>query len=510
MRSVLGIRTQLVTGIIILTLAAIGFLGIFSISIIQRNALSSKLFEARKAADILRVTLDDALKGGEASALEGYGRELMRSVGISALRVKDRSGSVVFSEGRLPTDKGEMISFGDGIKIYRIGGGWLKGPGTMLYVETGAKPGGTTSFDAAFTVSLADIASSISGMQRFIVLYAVVDSVIIIALGVYFLSVFIIRPIRRLESTASLIAGGDLDRRAVVERDDEIGSLAAKFNTMADRLEEEIKRLERVNAELVETQEELLRTSTLAAVGRLAAGIAHEIGNPLGAVSGYLDILRKGVDDEEEERDILERTEREISRINRIVRDFLDISRPSDKPLREVDVNALLRETLALLSHDSTFRDVEVELLLKDDIPPVIIDEDKLRQVFMNILLNAAEAMGGTGTIVVATSTEARPVEPTKGVKVRKGDPDFGAAMGRRRMREFVVVTFRDSGCGIRKEDIGRIFDPFFTTKEPGKGTGLGLFVSQGIIKTFGGTIEVESTEDEGSVFRVILQRGRS
>ncbi|HLE09081.1 MAG TPA: ATP-binding protein, partial [Thermodesulfobacteriota bacterium] len=150
---------------------------------------------------------------------------------------------------------------------------------------------------------------------------------------------------------------------------------------------------------------------------------------------------------------------------------------------------------------------VDAELVLKEDIPPVIIHEDKLRQVFMNLFINAAEAMPEGGHVTVETGVKSHAVD--RGMKRRKSDPDFTGADWERRIKEYVTVSFKDTGCGIKKEDMDKIFDPFFTTKEIGRGTGLGLFISRSIVNAYGGTIEVGSEEGKGSVFTVLIEAKR-
>jgi len=527
MKRSLGIRTQLIAAVVILTFAAIGFIGVLSVSIVQNNAINARVHEASRVGSLIRVSLEELLlhnSRGQSNASSHDVKEkslwLMRSAAIGALRVKDSKDNELFTYGSLPDDKVRAISgepsrllfFDDGIKVRGVGEfGWFKGPGRLLYVEIGPKPGTKKQFTIAFTLSLHDISTYLASLRTFIIIFGIADSIIIIALGLYFLSAIVMRPIRRLEGTATKIAEGDLALRAVVESDDEIGRLAGRFNTMADRLGAEIGRLERLNVELHDTQAELLRAGALAAVGSLAAGLAHEIGNPLGAVSGYLDILGKGVTGKDEEAEIIERAGKELGRMDRILREFLDIARPTkDEPV-QLDINSLIEETVVMFGHHSRGRGVTVTLDLNKDLLPVIIDEGRLRQVFTNLLLNAADAMEGGGEVMVESRLVTVPGGSRRysadlGVapRLRKGDVDKSFAQ-RRETTEAVAVTFIDKGCGIRVEDTGRVFDPFFTTKDPGSGTGLGLFVSASMIKAFGGSIEVKSELGEGSSFTVII-----
>ena len=514
-----GIRTQLIAGIVITTLAGIGFIGVIAVSLVERNALYRKVREAETVARIFRTaTVSQTVKAGGGGAVR-YLQDMMRQARVKDLVVTDTKGRKFFGDGATEAPGGELFYFLDGIQIRRVGGGIFNGVGEMLHVTVGQGQRTRASLEAVFSISLDDIARDMSYMRRFLLFYAAVDAVIIIALGTYFISRFIVVPIKRLEASAVRIEGGDLDERAEVWADNEIGLLAGAFNTMAERLKGEIKRLERLNRELVETQEELLRSSTLASVGKLAAGIAHEIGNPLGAVRGYLDILKDSSASSshaspseratsDENRDILERTDKEITRINEIVKEFLELSRPSNEPARALDVNSLLDETLSILAQHPGFAGVKSELLLQSSLSPVMIDEGKLRQVFMNLLLNAAGAMSGIEgekVVTVRTGTNRRIDEPRGEKDRRSGDPVFKSGHVEEHEREFVFIRFSDTGCGIKEEDKARVFDPFFTTKGAGEGTGLGLFVSQSIIKTYGGTIEVTSEEGRGSEFTAYL-----
>ncbi|VAW38569.1 hypothetical protein MNBD_DELTA02-1126 [hydrothermal vent metagenome] len=526
-KSSLGIRTQLIAAVVILTFSAIGFIGVLSISIVQNNAITGRVQEASRVASLIRVSLEELFLQSSTGRARFSGLDikersmrLMRIASVGALRVNDGKGDVLFTYGLLPgagkrgagNELSRLIYFNDGIKISSVGeSGLFKGPGRLLYVEIGPKPGTKKQFSAAFTLSLRDISSDLASMRSFIIIFGIVDSIIIIALGLYFLSAIVMGPIRRLEGAAARIAGGDLGVRAEVENDDEIGRLARRFNTMADRLGAEIARLERLNVELRETQAELLRAGALAAVGSLAAGLAHEIGNPLGAVSGYVDILGKGEATKDEEAEMLMRAGKELGRMDRILREFLDIARPTKDEPEELDINALIEETVVMFGHHSRGRGVVVELGLNKDLPPVIIDEGRLRQIFTNLLLNATDAAEGSGTIkvesrLVTISGGSRSDAAGAGAKqrVRRGDPDPRPAAGRRTTHA-VAVSFTDRGSGIKAGDLDRIFDPFFTTKEPGSGTGLGLFVSASMIKACGGTIEVKSEQGAGSTFTVII-----
>ncbi len=508
----LGIRVQLTAGIVLTTLTGIGLIGLISIKVVENNAVYWRITEAEKVVRFVRAAVNKPENNQSVgSEMLLYAGRTLKEAGINDFKLTDGMGRVLINDGALPVEAGEEMPFSSILKVRRIGGGWFKGPGRMLYISAPLDAVGRTGGMIEFTVPLSGIREDMAVVKKFLLFYAFLDSAVIIAFGVYFLSRSIVTPIRKLEEAATRIAGGMLGERARVDVDNEIGSLAASFNIMAGRLESQIKSLERVNNELLAAQEELLRSTTLAAVGRLAAGIAHEIGNPLGAVSGYLGILSGGVDDKEEEKEILERASKEVSRIDFIVREFLEISRPSKKAAQPVNVNGLLEETVSTVTVHKDLNGVKIDMELKKDMPAVLIDDRKLRQVFVNLLINGAHSMSGKDgvkTIAIKTYVEKRPIERKRG-KRRRDDLSLGAP-GETAEKEYAVISFTDAGCGISDEDALRIFDPFFTTKDVGKGTGLGLFVSQSIIKAYGGEIKLKSKVGEGSTFSVMLPSGEN
>ena len=522
MRFNLGIRAQLGIGIVLITLAGIGFIGMMSIKIVEDRAVYWKMVEAENIVTFIRAASVRFVSQGERQRMVGFVASALKETGIKEFRLTDASGKTLLEEGELPEEGGTTVSYSDDLKVERLGGGWLKGPGEELYIKASLSASGTGTVGAGgagegggkglgagqidFTVPLTDINEDMAGVRRFLLLYALLDSSIIIAFGFYFLSGSIVKPIRKLKDTATRIAGGGLGERADVSVDNEIGTLAASFNTMAERLENEIRTLERVNNELVSTQGELLKSSTLAAVGRLAAGIAHEIGNPLGALGGYLDILEKGLPSREEEMEILQRSVKELGRIDAIVREFLELSKPAAKPAAPVDVNRMVRESVSDLEMQRDFTGITVTTRLGERIPGVMIDEGKLRQVLVNLLVNAAQAMAREKRreITLATAVEKHLAYSPRRPKRRAGDLPLSSARGPE-LKDFVVIRITDTGTGIAAEDAKKIFDPFFTTKEVGKGTGLGLFVCLSIIKTYGGEIDLETKVGRGTTFTVKL-----
>jgi signal transduction histidine kinase len=278
----------------------------------------------------------------------------------------------------------------------------------------------------------------------------------------------------------------------------EISHLSMSLNRMLKRLAEDkeqmatqILSLEQANEELKDAREVVLRSEKLSSLGRLAAGVAHEVGNPIGSILGYTDLLMARIENDAEATDYLVRIESEISRINTIVRELVDFSRSSPGEPAPVEVNALVSDAVSFFSHQKLMASVELQAHLEEDVGMVWADGAQLKQVLINLLLNACDAFEDTGCISVHSRRRANP-QPGK----HGPDPQQG---------ETIEICVSDTGTGIAASELDKIFDPFYTTKPPGKGTGLGLAISFRIVESFGGTLNVESKEGKGSTFTIRL-----
>jgi two-component system NtrC family sensor kinase len=306
------------------------------------------------------------------------------------------------------------------------------------------------------------------------------------------------RPVDRLLDAAERLAGsgpadlpflGDADGSALSRSAVAFARLAAALAQERERLAAKVEELTLANHALAEARESLLRAEKLATIGRLAAGVAHEVGNPLAAITGFVELARAHVrgSPPEELEDYLGRMAAEAQRIDRTVRELLDFARPTPASLVPVDLASAIEASLRLARLQERFRHVQVALDVPAPVPRALADEHGLAQVLVNLFLNAGDAMGGRGELRVSVRTlEPRdpPDEPSRGV----------------------VLAVADRGPGIAREDLPRIFDPFFTTKEPGKGTGLGLAICHRIVESFGGRIAAANAAEGGAVFTVLLR----
>jgi len=353
----------------------------------------------------------------------------------------------------------------------------------LLRVYSPVRIGTTTVGAIRLTLSLGALGSLLSKAQTLILIYTVVDVLVLLLLAFYLLDRWLVRPMRSITLATERVAAGDASAFVDVRRDDELGRLAQAFNAMVERLarsraevDARIGQLEQVNEELRAARDTVIRTEKLASVGTLAAGVAHEVGNPLSAILGYVSLLQRS-HPEGDDRETLDRIEQQVLRIHEIIRELLAYARPvaEDEPF--CDVGTAVETTRALLSPQPRFRDVEGVARVADDLAPVAMSEGRLQQVLVNLAFNASDAMEGNGRLRI----DAFPV------------------------RSGVRIVMEDEGHGIATPDISRIFDPFYTTKDPGDGTGLGLAIVESIVRDHGGTVDLESTVGQGTAFTVDL-----
>ena len=377
-------------------------------------------------------------------------------------------------------------------------------------------------------IPILDLMTNLLESKKIILITVISDALILIIFGSFLLSRVLVKPIKDLVRLTQKINEGDLSQQIEETSKNEIGQLIGSFNRMIEKLRENqeslenyLESLESTNKQLKQAQEELIRTEKLASIGRFAAGVAHEVGNPLGAILGYTSILKREEMDREESKDYLKRIEKEIERINKIVRGLLDFARPSKLEIREVEINKIIESTLSLLSYQKTFKNIQTQLDLQSDLPLIKGDESQLSQVLINIILNAIDAMTNGGALTIQTKTHI--VENLNADRLqrnyprrRKNDPKESDYSRMRKMDPLAVlfkkftegdrlvkIRISDTGIGINNEDLENIFDPFFTTKAPDKGTGLGLSISLRIVESLGGEIRVESEEGKGTSFEI-------
>jgi len=353
-------------------------------------------------------------------------------------------------------------------------------------------------------MSVETVHKAISEAKLAAILLATLVVITTIVMIIFIVSA-ITKPVTELVEATDQISRGDFSTRVEIEQRDEIGHLANTFNRMTESLKQSRDEIEQYNrtleekiiertAQLEEAQAQLIQSEKLSAIGQLAAGVAHELNNPLGGILGYaqftLEKLRKNNPEENPPKEIqsyiryVGDIEIQARRCKTIVQNLLRFSRTSRTvEFEDVDVNKTLEETVSFVEHQFRINQMELAVHLTRDIPKVRGNAGQLQQVFTNLIINAMHASQKGSTVSIHSR-----YSPALG--------EFGGT---------VELAITDTGHGIPKEDLKKIFEPFFTTKEVGKGTGLGLSVSYGIVKDHGGEISVKSELGKGTTFTIVL-----
>jgi two-component system NtrC family sensor kinase len=310
----------------------------------------------------------------------------------------------------------------------------------------------------------------------------------------------IYRPLKDLESGAEKVTAGHLDHDIPVRSNDEFGRVAGSFNQMTTALEESRQQMEQLvqtletkvaerTKELLVARAEVAQGEKLASIGVLASGIAHELNNPLTGVLTFTSLMRKKVPEGSEDAEDLDLVIRETKRCASIIKRLLDFAREKVPVKGFYNLNQVIEDTVRFVERPASLQQVEITTELDSAMPQVWGDADLIKQVVLNLLVNAQQAIAGKGSVRV----QSRPLAASANVK--SGSTTV----------PMVEILVTDTGCGIPQANLQRIFDPFFTSKEVGKGTGLGLSVSYGIVKAHGGKISVESVVGAGTTFHVYL-----
>lgn len=356
-------------------------------------------------------------------------------------------------------------------------------------------------------LGVVDIVYSLDEIDQSLKLHAIyivgislgVILLIAISFGVL-LQRLIYRPLKDLNFGAQKISVGDLEHLIPVRNDDEFGRAASSFNHMTMELKKsqmemqefvhglEFKVKERTD-ELLAARAEVAQAEKLAAVGQLASGIAHELNNPLTGVLTFTSLLRKKMGEGSQDAEDLDLVIRETKRCASIIKRLLDFAREKVPVKGFFNLNQLIEDTVRFVDRPAALQQIEIATKLDAGLPQAWGDADLIKQVLLNVLVNAQQAIDGPGKIVVESRAHLAQVPAKLGVE----------------SLPMVEIAVTDTGCGISEANLLRIFDPFFTSKEVGKGTGLGLSVSYGIIKAHGGAIKVESVVGVGTTFRIYL-----
>ena len=539
----MSLRTKVVLSLTFLMASAMLLIGMVMLKMSQTDLVQAKVEQGLLLKGALEQLLTSQLNSsGEnidlaknSEVLAGFQAGSSGAMSSWEITVANREGQVVYPRvGNEPINQQplpglkrvirlgvENVSFSTSTKSF-----WQLLPEKVVLAAPlyqGRNVIGALRLEALLT----DVSQSLARSQKLLLFYIVVDILVLVAFGTYIFSKLVVKPVQQLVQTAEGFQEGDKIPDVSAGEQNELGMLSQALNSMLQRLAEnkdELRQhvisLEQANLELKRTQEEVIFSEKLASVGRLAAGIAHEIGNPIGIVLGYLELLQRDDIDQAERLELNNRMGNEIQRINQTIRQLLDFSRPGSRDRQPISVHPLIQDTLDVLEHQLRQQRIKVVLELEAQPDRVFANADQLKQVFLNLTVNAADAMEATserpqgGQLRVRTRSfegESLVKESAGGQPLRRStDPSATDYSQLRRTHgttedRWIEIQFADTGIGITQEDQGRIFDPFFTTKEAGKGTGLGLSVSIQIIETLGGRMELSSRSGEETKVSILL-----
>ena len=484
---------------------AVLIIGIFAYLILeshQRQLVAEVERNAHQLSETVKSSTKYDMLYNQRQSVHRIIETIGRQAGIEKVRIFNKEGTIIYSTDS--TDFGnkvdqraeacygchaagqplEKLPISRTTRVFRSSrGSNILGIINPIYNEPSCWQNDCHAHDASqkvlgvldITMSLDEVDAGMRSSRMRLMIFAVI-AVAAISLMIYMLiQKIVLTPVSQIVAATHRVAGGDLNYAVTLRNTDEIGELASSFNKMVSTL--------------AETQRQLYQSDKLASVGRLAAGVAHEINNPLTGVLTNSTYVLKRLQDRSDIRDELEVIVRETKRCREIVKGLLDFARQSKPEKRPCDPNEVVGRAVRFLHQQFALHGIEVVENLQASLPPVNADISQMQQVLVNLLLNADDAIGeGGGRITVGTSLAA---------------PDGGQG-GAIAGKKSIKITVSDSGCGIEPENLSKIFDPFFTTKGQ-KGNGLGLAMVWGIIDKHDGKVSVASERGKGTTFTILL-----
>ncbi len=490
-----SLNSVLAVHLVLILLASMLLINIVTIKLFERDAVKARISAAQSVIRTLEKY--SALKSpssiSEASNVFSALEKVSGELGYKNPVVMTKGENLVFPVDSRHVDHGSLAAArkaaesGQGI-IEFTGRTWGIFWFAYRAVKLALPLSGGETFHGAVSVSipLEPVYASLRAREKILLLYTALNAFFLALIGTYRLNRKMIRPLKRLLDATEQFTGDEPFPSLHEGRSSEIGQINRSIHAMLKRLEqnkEELKdqlaRLEESNRELKIAQKEIITSEKLASVGRLATGVAHEIGNPLGIVLGYLDIIKSGKLDEEEISDFLTRIETEVTKIHMVIRQMLDFSRTASGNPHRISLRTVVYDALSVLEPHPMMNKVSVQLHMKCESDCVWADANQLQQVIINIIINSVDAMADC--------------------------PEPAVLISSSKEKNMIRLSILDSGPGVENESLGRLFEPFYTSKEPGKGTGMGLAVCYRIIEAAGGMIRAENSESAGLEVSILL-----
>ena len=506
-----SLKAKILLGVIIVVVVIEGLFLYMNIKSLSQQMIEKTEEEAFNLSETIRLSIRNAMIKDRRDEYQRIIDDVAQRKGIVEVRIFNKKGEITVSSDKTKVgtvvDKqaeacygchreGEAkvdLPSGSKTRIYHTEKGSLLGMINPIKNESSCYPCHPKTTNV---LGVLDTMISLEGFEKEKaqiykqMLFSGTVSVIVLSFLLSLLLTRVVnRPIDKLLAATQQAAHGNLDQAVGIRSHDELGELSDSFNNMISELKRSRDaiegwtqtlehRVQERTRELQQVQDQLIRAGKMAALGELAAGVAHEINNPLTGVLTFSSLMLKKVDENNPWKKDLENIVQQTTRCRNIVRGLLDFARQRKPDKKEWDINTLIDQTLTLVENQARFQNIKIIREFRKDIPMLFLDADQIQQVFMNIIINAADAMTGDG-----------------GTLTVKTDLNNGIA----------EISFMDTGRGISKEHFSKLFTPFFTTKETGKGTGLGLAISYGIIQSHNGDIDVKSEMGKGSTFRIKL-----
>ena len=505
-----GLKTKIAFNIAILFFVAMLLINIITVMTAQRDIIRKEVSKGEFILSIIKTDLLKSLKletASPATSSRAQVFQLLSEAGVPHALVLGKNDERIFFGNPPKALQDELMKHSSSVLRSKkhvanfFGSTWgvFWKQHRDLILSTPLLQNDQVLGGASIVLPLEGIYQALRRSQKMLFIYLFINTLILTFIGIYRLSKVYFQPLARLARRAQEYREDDEMLFSVRKEDNELHNLSGSLNSMLRRISADkqklrstVNSLETANLELKKAQQEIIRAEKLASVGRLSAGIAHEIGNPIGIVMGYLELIKQHDIPAEEKNEYIHRTEAEIERINTIIRQLLEISRPSNAGLKVVSVHDLIDDIAEVLDVQPLMSSIELECRLEAQNDRVLADSNQLRQVFLNLMINAADAISSedgaaNGKLLIQSSLTGE----------TSGQPQDN--------KTHLKIMFIDNGPGIPEENIANIFDPFYTTKEPGKGTGLGLSVSFMIIEGFGGKMTVSSAVGEGTTMTLLL-----
>lgn len=502
-----SLRTGILSHLVLLIVASMLLINVVTIKLTERDFIRARVQSARQLLRFLGQRVEYQMTRrhntwADMTADSSFRRDISQLLKEGEAKdaiFADKNGVIVFSTGQFKKEENESLSL---MRECLSTGNWGLGFYGKIWGVVWFAP---ENFKISTPIIIKDhIVGGITLCEDFrstyqklrkteniILIYIFLNTIMFVLFGTYLLSRTVVKPVYKLLRMTEEFEVGESFPFLHKSSRNELSQILRSLSLMLRRLKENreelnshISSLQKANKEIKKAQNEIIRSEKLASTGLLATGVAHEIGNPTGIILGYLELLKRGDLSSDEKKDFLDRIESEVTRINLIIRQLLDFSRPSTCESKPISVHNLIIETVNMFKLQPVMSRIETAQLFEAETDAVWADANQLKQVFINLFMNAADSMMDKGQ----TDDDFKPMSLTIKTLNRENS---------------IIISFIDTGTGIKKKKLSQIFDPFYTTKEPGKGTGLGLYVCYRIIEDIGGAIQAESTPGKGTTILI-------